>query len=170
MAAAFELGGEKDFQRLARHLRADQALAERHDIGVIMLARQTRRSDVMDDGGAYPWVAVGGDRHADSGAADQDAAVGLARGDGVGYGVAEVGIIDRLDRVGAEIQHLVTRLLQVALENLLEVEAGMLPPARARAPPHLDDRSPLAVDLPVTISGAAMSRSPQNRGKRPTRH
>ena len=56
-AAALEFGGEKDFQRLARHLGADQALAERHDIGVIVLARQTRRGDIMDDGGAYLGVA-----------------------------------------------------------------------------------------------------------------
>src|SRR5258708_1647855 len=124
----------------------------------------------MNDGGPYPGGAVGGDRHADAGPANQDTTVDLARGDGVGHGLAEVGIVDRLGRIGAEVEHLVTRLLQVALENLLEVEAGMIRRDRDGAPRHLDDRSPLAVDLPVTISGAAMSRSPQNRGKRPTRH
>jgi hypothetical protein len=51
--------------------------------------------------------------------------------------------------------------LQVALKNLLQVEAGMIRRDRDGAPRHLDDRSPLAVDLPDTISGAAVSRSPK---------
>src|SRR5438094_5958372 len=121
----------------------------------------------MNDGGAYLGFAVGGHRNADSGAAHQDAARGPAAGDGIGHGLAEVGIVDRLGGTGAKIEHFVTGLLQVALENLLKVEAGMIRRDRDGAPRHFDDRSPLGVELSVTISGAVMSRSPQNRETRP---
>ncbi len=88
----------------------------------------------MDEGRPHLRVAVGGHRDADAGAADQHAALGLARGHGVGHGHAEVRIVDRLGGVGAEVQHLETRLLQVALENLLQVEAGMIRRDRDGAP------------------------------------
>src|SRR5215216_1433817 len=115
----------------------------------------------MDEGRSYLGVAVGRHRDTDPGAADQHAALGLARGHGIGHGCPEVRIVDRLGGVGAEVQHLETRLLQVALENLLKVEAGMIRRDRDGAPRHVDDRSPLAVEPPDTISGAAVSPSPK---------
>ena len=102
-------------------------------------------------------IAVGRDRNADPAAADEDAALGLARRDGLAHGLAEVWIVDGSGRIRAEIQHFVTRFLQVALENFLKVEAGMIRRDRDGAPRHIDDRSPLAVEPPDTISGAAMS-------------
>src|SRR5688572_28990186 len=115
----------------------------------------------MDEGRPHLGVAIGGHRDADACAADQHTALGLARGHGIGHGCPEVRIVDRLGGVGAEVQHLETRLLQVALENLFQVEAGMIRRDRDGAPRHVDDRSPLAVEPPDTISGAAVSRSPK---------
>src|ERR1044072_5386448 len=115
----------------------------------------------MDESRPDLGIAVGGHRDADAGAAHQHAALGLARGHGVGHGRAEIRIIDRLGGVGAEVQYLEACLLQVALENLLKVEAGMIRRDRDGAPRHFDDRSPLAVEPPDTISGAAVSRFPK---------
>ena len=91
MAAAFELRVEENLQRLARDLDADQPLAERHDIGIVVLARQPRRGRVVGEHGADLGIAVGRDRDADAGAADQHAALGLARGDRLAHGLAESG-------------------------------------------------------------------------------
>ena len=55
------------------------------------------------------------------------------------HGVAVVWIVDRSRRIGAEIEHGVTCLLQVALENFLQVEAGMIRRDRDGGPRHLDD-------------------------------
>ena len=54
-------------------------------------------------------------------------------------------------------RHLVHAHVQVALQDFLKVEAGMIRRDRDGAPRHIDDRPPLAIEPPDTISGAAMS-------------
>src|SRR6185312_12604422 len=78
------------------------------------------------------------DRDADARTADDDAALGLAAGDRLAHGGAVVRIVDRRGGVGAEVKHSVTCLLQVALENLLQVEAGVIRRDRDGGPRHRD--------------------------------
>jgi hypothetical protein len=52
-------------------------------------------------------------------------------------------------------------LLQVTLEQFLQVEAGMIRRDRDAGPRHLDDRSPLAVETPDTISGVVALPAPK---------
>ena len=93
----------------------------------------------------------------------------LPDGDRLAHGLAEVRIVDRCRRIGAKIEHRVTCLLQVALENFLQVEAGMIRRDRDGGPRHLDDRSPLAVEsFGYHIRGRGVT-VPQNRGKLATR-
>jgi hypothetical protein len=110
---------------------------------------------------ANPGVAIGRDGDSDAAAADQHTPLRPARGNGVAHGLPEIRIIDGIGRIRAKIQHVVTRFLQVALQDFLKVEAGMIRRDRDGAPRHIDDRSPLSIEPPDTISGAAVSRSPK---------
>ena len=102
------------------------------------LCSRERRAErrVMSEHRAHLGIAVGRDRDADPRAADQNSLVGLAGSDRIAHGLAEVGIIDRSRRIGAEIEYGVTCLLQVALQNFLQVEAGMIRRDRDGGPRH----------------------------------
>src|SRR5476649_362826 len=161
MTPAFEWSVEKHLQRLTCDFNPRHPLPEGHDVRVVVLPRQPSRGGVMRQHGPHHRVAIRRDRDADARTAHQHALLRLARGDCVAHCLTEVGIIDRRRRIRAEIKHGVTGLLQVALQKLLEVEAGMIRRDRDRDPRHLSDRSPLAVEASDTISGAAVSRSPK---------
>ena len=75
---------------------------------------------------------------------------------------AEVRIVDRSCGIGAEIEYSVTCLLQVALENFLQVEAGMIRRDRDGGPRHIDDRSPLAVKSPGYHIGGSRVTDPKS--------
>src|SRR4051812_46839608 len=158
MAAALKWRAEKYLERLTRHLDSDQTLAERHDVGVVVLTRQPRRGRVVCQHGAHHGITIGGDRDADAGTADEDSPVRSAGGDRIGQGDTVIRIVDGSGRVGAEVKHSVSRLLQVALENLLKVEAGMVRRDRDGGPRHRSLDAPLQIETPDTTSGAAVSR------------
>src|SRR5258708_10581595 len=73
VAPAFEFGGEERLDAILGDLGAEDAAAEHEDVGVVVLAREPGAGAVMDERGADRAMAVGGDRHADAGAADQHA-------------------------------------------------------------------------------------------------
>ena len=156
---------EKDLQRLARDFGSDQALAERHDVGVVVLARQPGRGRRHGRAPRAPW-GCGWPRSRCRCPVPQTSTPrsALPAATASAMAVAEVRIVDRSRRIGAEIQHGVTRLLQVALENLLQVEAGMIRRDRDGAPRHLDDRSPLQLSPRIPYRGPRVT-VPQNRGK-----
>ena len=104
---------KKDSQAILRGFGAEHAGAERQDIRVVVLAREPRRRHVMAERAADMAVAVGGDAHADAGAADQHAALRAAAAERVGDGIREIRIIDRIGAVGAEIEHLEAKRLQL---------------------------------------------------------
>ena len=82
VAAAGEIGAEEGGDAGAGHVSADQAGAKSERVGVIMLAGEPRRERVVDPRAAAAGIAVGGDGDADAGAANGDAALGLAAGNG----------------------------------------------------------------------------------------
>ncbi len=98
----------------------------RQHIGVVVLAREPRGGDVVAQRGAHLAVAVGGDRHADAGAADEQAAPRLAGLHRSRHLLGEVGIIDRLRAVGAEIEHVKSQSAQLRQKNGFQLIAAMI--------------------------------------------
>jgi hypothetical protein len=80
----------------------------------------------VHDGGAHGRLAVGGDGDADAGAADQHPPPGLAVADRPGHGRAEIRVIDRRCRGGAEVDDPMAGGLQLPLQEFLEVETGVV--------------------------------------------
>jgi transketolase len=82
---------------------------------------------VVTDGGADAGELVRRDRGADPGAADEDAALGLAGEEGLGEGPCHVGIIDaRLGLVDAEIDELVARGANGAGDSRLQLDPAVV--------------------------------------------
>src|SRR5205085_5580808 len=77
-------------------------------------------------GGAYTLDLVGGDAHADAGAAHQDAALDAALGHGLGHLKREIRVVHALAAVRAEVQHLVAHLLQQGADALLDVVTAVV--------------------------------------------
>ena len=113
MAPAFESGGEESSQASFRDFDAEHAGAERQDIRVIVPARELRRRHVMRKGATDMTIAIGGDAHADAGAADQHAALRATAAERLGDSIREIRIIHRVRAVGAEIEHLQAKRLQL---------------------------------------------------------
>ncbi len=126
VAAAEEGCGEERLDARFGHFDADQPAAERDHIGVIMLARQPGRERLRHQCAAAGRVAVGGDRNADSRAAQGDPEIGAAGGDLLGELVAIIGIIDRFDALGAEIVDLMSALAEPLTEQGFEIDGGMV--------------------------------------------
>ena len=124
--SAGELGGEPDAHQGPRELGPDDTRAHGHDLGVVRLARPLGRVGVVHLGGANSGHLVGGDRHADPGAADQDPAVVLAAGDGVGNLVADVRVVDPVERVAAVVLDVEPFVAQQLDHRLLELEARFI--------------------------------------------
>ena len=100
--------------------------AEREDVGVVVLAREAGGLEVHHRRGADAGDLVGGERHADAGAADQDAAIEFAGRDRAPDLGRVVGIVDRLVRVGAEVAVRRAQLVERVLDQFLQLEAGMV--------------------------------------------
>ena len=72
-------------------------------LGVVMQAGALGGKDVIALGRPDPPHLVGGDAHADAGAAYQNAAVELAPGDSLGHLHGDIRVIDRFFRIAAEV-------------------------------------------------------------------
>src|SRR5260370_434719 len=79
-----------------------------------------------DGGGADAGDFVGGDRHADSAAADEDAEIGVVTRNLFADGASEVGIVHGRGRSGAAIVDSMSLLRQMLHDLLLQFEAGMV--------------------------------------------
>jgi hypothetical protein len=75
--AGAELGGEIGSQEIEGEPVSDNLGAQTQDVHVVVLHALVGRVDVVADGGANARVFVGGNRGADTGAANHDATVGL---------------------------------------------------------------------------------------------
>src|SRR5262249_18667716 len=84
------------------------------------------RVDIVAHGGPNSLHLVGADRGADARAADHEAALRLARGDGDCNLARNIGEIDRSGIEAADIQHLVPALLQEGQHLRLHRKARMV--------------------------------------------
>jgi hypothetical protein len=91
-----------------------------------VLARETRGGAVMDERTANLSMTVDGDRHADPGAADEDAATGAALAHRRSERFGKIRIVDGIAIHGAKIEHLESECLQLWHEQLFELEAAMI--------------------------------------------
>src|SRR5581483_5631675 len=119
VAAAGERRGEERLERLLGDRAADQPLAEADDVGVVVLARQARRGRLRHQRRAHARHLVGRHRDADARAAHRHAARVAQLDDFFSDGGAELGIVDRLDGVGADVDHLVAPRRQQRLQVFL---------------------------------------------------
>src|SRR4051812_2601587 len=104
VAAAFESGVEKNGEALAGDFGADQARAQAEHVGIVMLAGKPRRDRAGTDRRPDMRMTVGRHRNTDAGAANKHAALRptvLQSSRGVG---GEIGIIDGIGAVGAEVK------------------------------------------------------------------
>ena len=124
--AAEEARGEEGGDAGLRHFDPDQARPERDGVGVIVLAREHRGERLVNLGAATGRVAVGGDRHSDSRAADGDPALGAAVRKRLSEERPKPRIIDTLMAVRAEVEDLVALLREPARKLVLEVDASMV--------------------------------------------
>ena len=74
----------------------------------------------------YALDLVGGDAHADAGAADQDAALGPALAHGQADLKSEVGVVHAVPAVRADVEHFVAHLLQDGDDAALDLEPAMV--------------------------------------------
>jgi hypothetical protein len=100
--------------------------AERQDIGVVVFSAVPRQRLVVARGRENARYLVGGHCGADARAVDHDPELGLSRGDQGGHRVREVGVIDRVFRVGAAVLHQVAEGGEVGDKLLLELEAAVV--------------------------------------------
>src|SRR5262245_18941284 len=73
----------------------DESSAEGQHVEVVVLARQSRRLGIHDRRGADAAHFVGGDRHTDAAAADENTAIEIARRDAARDDLRIVRIVDR---------------------------------------------------------------------------
>src|SRR3954454_15992339 len=132
--ASVELRREEDRDELARDRRADDLGAEAEDVHVVVLDRLVGAVHVVADRGANAGELAGGNSGAGAGAADEDAALGLARLDPLAELARLVGIVDpHLGRVRAQIDRLVP---PERLEHrLAECDTAMVERDRTLHPP-----------------------------------
>lgn len=103
-----------------------QSGAEREHVDVVVLAAEKRRAFVTDGGGPHAWHLVGGDGHANSGAADEHTPVECACRDAPGHLLSEVRIVHRVGRGRAEVFVADATLVETISEASLQVDASVI--------------------------------------------
>ena len=126
MAPALERRVQPDAQDLVGEAERDDAAAHREDVGVVVLPRQPRGVEIVAQRGANAGDLVGGDLLALTAAAEHDAAIGAAFGDGPADAQADRRIVDRRFAVGAVILDEVAETGERVLEMFFEKKSRVI--------------------------------------------
>ena len=126
MTAATKLGREEGGHNALVGGEVNEAAREADDVATVVLAEKMGKIGRLDGRGTDAGHFVGHDGHAKPGAADEHAAVSIAAGNRARNLVGIVGVIDGVGRVGAEVEHLVSKRAQVICKGSLLVEAAMI--------------------------------------------
>jgi len=121
-----EFGGEVGRDEVHREPGADDLRADAHDVDVVVLDALMCGMNVVADRRADALHLVGRDRSADPGSANHDAARGFARRHLLRDGARDVGEVDRLVVIGADIDDVVAEAANVVDDSLLERPAGVV--------------------------------------------
>lgn len=122
-----ELAGEKGLNQIPSNGRAGGAAADADKIHVVVLDTLLGGEVIVDEAGADAVDFIGADASTDTAAADGDAALDIAIGNGVGEGSDEVGVIViRYEGVSAEIGDLMAGLAELGLNFFLQFESAVV--------------------------------------------
>lgn len=120
-------GGQEGVDDGERVLGAVHPAADAHQLGVVVLAGQARGLDAPGQGAAGAGHLVGGDLLAVAAAADDDAEAAGVSDDATGGVDAERRVVvGGVVHVRSAVEDLVTGPLQVVLDVVLQLEAGMV--------------------------------------------
>src|SRR5206468_180002 len=92
----------------------------------VMAAAHLRGDAIVSGGRAHAVDLVGGDAHADAGAADQDAAIDSPLAHCLGHLKGVIRVIDALTGRSTDIENFVTEILYEGHEPALDLEAAMI--------------------------------------------
>jgi 23S rRNA (cytosine1962-C5)-methyltransferase len=126
MPAAFERRGQPEREDFIRQPEGDDASTHGEDVGVVVLAGESRSVEIVAERGAHAADLVGRDLLALTAAAKHDAAVGFALGDRAADTDADRRIVHRGLTVRAVVVHGVPKTRQRLLEVFLEGETRMV--------------------------------------------
>ena len=126
VASALERRLEPDLQDFVGKTERDDPPAHREDVGVVVLARQAGRIEIVAQRGANARHLVGGDLLALAASAEHDTAIGAALGDGARDADADRRIVHRRLAVGSVIVDDVPELLKRLLQMLFQGKAGVI--------------------------------------------
>ena len=126
MAAAVERRLEPEPQNFVGQAGGDDAPAHRQDVGIVVLARQPRRVQIVAERGANAGHLIGGDLLALSAATEYDAALGTPLGDRTRDTETDRWIVDRRVVIGAVIVNDVAESLQRLLQMLFQQKPGVI--------------------------------------------
>lgn len=126
VSPAGEIRTEKGCDAGLGHIGTNEPLAERKDVGVIVLAGELRREGIVDPGAAAVRIAVHRNGDAYARTANGDSALCFVLGDEGRKLRSEFRIIDTFRTIGAKIRHFMTLLAQPLGEFVLQPIAGMI--------------------------------------------
>ena len=126
MTVTLELGREEGVHDLLSDLRASGAPAHGKDVGVVVLAAELGGEVVVAKGAADAVDLVAGDGNADASPAEGDPALALAGSDLGADGDRNVGVINTLHLVNADVHDLVASSTKVGDEHLLELKSTVI--------------------------------------------
>ncbi len=106
--------------------RPHHARSQAEDVDVVVLNALARGKAVVARGCADAPKLVGRHRRARAAAAHQDRALGAPVQHGLCGGAGEIGIVGRLGRGGAQVQHLVSQAAQFLNDRAFQGEPGMI--------------------------------------------
>ena len=156
MAAAGKWGVEKCLDDARGDVGRREPLAERQHVGVVVLATEAGGGFVGRGDGANPGNLVRRDRHADPGAADEDAVIKPAIRDFGRDPGREIRIVHRVGRLRAEVLVRDAALVKNAAHLLFQLDARVI---RAKRDAHGGKYS-----AALLVYDAAMSAGPQALG------
>src|SRR5947209_3359156 len=112
MASALEVGFQPDADHAVDQLFAEKVGGKAKDVGIVVAPAHFGSDAVVARRRAHALYFIGGDTHADAGAADQDAAVGFAGAHAIGDVVGEIGIVDAFGATRSYVNDFMAKRLQ----------------------------------------------------------
>ena len=126
MTTALKLGVEPLVDNHLGELGAHDAGAKGEHVGVVVHTGELGAEGLGAHDGAYALDLIGSQANPDAGAADEDAQVDVAVGNGLTHLVAGDGVVKALGGVGAKVHNLAAALLQVLGDDVLELDGGVV--------------------------------------------
>lgn len=126
VTATFERRIQKAFHHLFRQFAGNETTRQRHNVGIVVLTRQTRQIFIPAKSATDAAVFVGRHRNTVARTAYENAYFIVARGDAAGHLVREIRIINARIAERTEILEYVTLGTQYIDQVLLHSETGMI--------------------------------------------